>query len=331
MTFQLVNEEGLPIVDISEPLDAIIPPYPAVTDEVPLPNIPNETLFLHDGDPPPLSSLTREHRESLNARRDRILDQLEAEEEQERLKEEERERREMLDEYEKRQALAASDKERKLAAKELQKKMAKALMKDFMSSKGKQVAPDPSSSAASTSVDDVKDPKTKKTVKFAEDVNSPESGFTQSETKGSVVQLGDVSVSSSKVGIPRVRLKSEEIKRQPMRLEVVERQPGMKQPDERDSDDESSPDEEGNAHSDDAFTQSLEDEDSEGSDFDLSKAHLQREVALEYIRLRDSIGSEAKEVLQTEYEGGEHEWDQPVSFTLHFIVTFLHFCLRLFL
>lgn len=197
MTFQLVNEEGLPIVDISEPLDAIIPPNPAVTDEGLLPNISNETLFLHDGDPPPLSSLTREQRESLNARRDRILDQLEAEEEQERLKEEERERREMLDEYEKRQALAASDKERKLAAKELQKKMAKALMKDFMSSKGEQVTPDPSGSAASTPVDDVKDPKTKKTVKFAEDVNSPESGLTQSMTKGSMVQLGDVSSSSS--------------------------------------------------------------------------------------------------------------------------------------
>ena len=66
-----MNEEGLPIIDITEPASDLSsewhPPNPFVTEQ----------------DPAPLSSLNGQERLSLRARTNRILDILEAEEEQE--------------------------------------------------------------------------------------------------------------------------------------------------------------------------------------------------------------------------------------------------------
>ena len=126
-----------------------------------------------------------------------------------------------------------------------------------------------------------------------------------------------------------------------MRLEVVERVPGQKHSDNvseehlPDSDDESIPDdapsrshvppwlrdddapfspqrfsdeEDGNSDQDDA-EQDLDSED----EIDFDTAQHQREIFLEYNRLRGTIGADVVKVMSSHtHQEGEDEWDQPV-------------------
>ena len=134
-----------------------------------------------------------------------------------------------------------------------------------------------------------------------------------------------------------------------MKFEVVERLPGARGlvvPEIRDSDDESDPDDQGeekettgqaptfNADeytwSDSESTGSAgsgkDDEEGEEDEFDFSQAQLQREIALEYIRLRGTIGAEAHQAMTSHTHSGENEWDQPVG---NFIPLSAHNCVCL--
>ena len=303
-----MNEEGLPVIDITEPLG----------DEFHSHQAPE--AFLSDQDPPPLSTMSEKDKEQLRVRRDRILDILEEEERRESERELERERKRRLEE------VAKMDAESKAAAREMQKKMGKALLRNLAVQREKEEERKKAQEAASAELptrNGNSTPKKKKSVSFA---NVPD---VDEEKPKPPVAWGDVSVAKLKSGMPKARLKSEIMDSQPMKLEVVERVPGVKQEpaQERDSDDDSvgdthepepvESDENGNLH---AFSDDYDidertrlNEDSDEDDFDFSQASIQREVALEYIRLRERVGSEARQAMTSHTHEPQNEWDHPVS------------------
>ena len=309
-TLKVLNEEGLPIIDISEP----------VNDSSEVSQAPE--AFVSEEDPPQLWSLSDQERMQLRIRRDRILDILEREEAREAGTKYELERLRQAEEA------AKMDAASKAAAREMQKKMGKALVKNLVAQrerdeKEKKKTLEKEDTAAATRVSgqngDSTCRKPKKSVSFA---NVPEVDEGKPKPKPPVA-WGDVSVAKLKSGIPKAELKTEVLTRQPMKMEVVERVPGQEQKSspERDSDDESNP---GDNAEDEEYTPSLdadfdgsdesteEGDDSEEEEYDLSQASVQREVALEYIRLRESVGAEAARAMTSHTHEG-NEWEQPVS------------------
>ncbi|KAL5490394.1 hypothetical protein ACEPAI_5227 [Sanghuangporus weigelae] len=304
---EILNEEGLPIIDVTEPLG----------DESHTFQSPE--AFLSEHDPPPLSTMSERDREQIRIRRDRILDILEEEERRESERDLERECKRQLEE------VAQMDAESKAAAREMQKKMGKALLKNLAAQRekeeeeGKKVqeatSTDPPSQNRSATC------KKKKSVSFA---NVPE---VDEEKPKPPVAWGDVSVAKLKSGVPKARLKSGTMNSQPMKFEVVERIPGVEQKpvQERDSDDESNGDaqdygsngdtEKGIVHPFDYGYGSDEhtkhSDDSDEDDFDFSQASVQREVALEYIRLRERVGAGARQAMTSHTHEPENEWDHP--------------------
>ncbi|OCB84324.1 hypothetical protein A7U60_g9004 [Sanghuangporus baumii] len=304
---EVLNEEGLPIIDITEPLG----------DESHAFQSPE--AFLSEHDPPPSSTMSERDREQLRIRRDRILDILEEEERRESERDLERERKRQLEE------VAQMDAGSKAAAREMQKKMGKALLKNLAAQREKEEeerkkvqeatsAEPPSQNGSATC-------KKKKSVSFA---NVPD---VDEEKPKPPVAWGDVSVAKLKSGVPKARLKSRSMDSQPMKFEVVERIPGVEQKpvQERDSDDESNGETQDYGSDGDTekrIMHSFDDEygsdehmkhsdDSDEDDFDFSQASVQREVALEYIRLRERVGAEARQVMTSHTYEPENEWDHP--------------------
>lgn len=318
----MLNEEGLPIIDIAEPANE-----QAVTRQPPNP-------FSTEQDPIPLSSLTEQERVALRAKTNRLLDVLEAEEEQEAVKADELEIQRQKNELAKRKEDAKSEKERKLAAREMQKRMGKALLRNLAEQRQKEEIQKASEELrppekGSQNGDDSKKPQ--KRVSFA-NVGDIKENEPKPKPKPSLA-WGDVSVGSLKGDLSRVRLRATDIARQPLKLDVVERVPGSEglvAPAIRDSDDESDQDVQGTEEEADdevsvlnsgAYMQSDSDSsDSAGSsndkdeedEFDFSQARLQREIALEYLKMRGTIGAEAYQAMSSHAFTGENEWDQPV-------------------
>ncbi|EAU88855.2 hypothetical protein CC1G_01228 [Coprinopsis cinerea okayama7 len=286
---ELVNEEGLPIVDITEPV----------------PGNESEELIFMDRDPiVKLDQVAPSVRERLSQHRERLLDMLEAEERAEEEKEREKERAEIAEIARKRAEAAANEKKRLAAAKEMQKRMGKALIKNLGESRAKDEREkeiqrlkdeesDAKRKAASASV-------AKKTVTFAPGVASGDDEYRE-QSWGDVIpgQLKPVS-------------------RPTMKMNVVERVPvskPLRSPlpptrSERDSDDESDLDDQS---LDGGSDQELEEE------TDLDYASLQRQVELEYLQKRAAIGQAAATAMQelssqTETPATETEESVGISF-----------------
>lgn len=325
-----MNEEGLPIIDITEPYTEPESGPRASASSV-SGRVPNLS--------PPTDARSEEEKVRRRAELDRIFASLE---EEERMDDERELRKNGIPDEKERQKLEL---EQKLAQRELQKKMGKALIRNFTQQreqeeqeKAKSCEPSPApavaaASSASASAGQTKTVRPKKSVSFSvpDDVDDKPA---KPRPKPSLA-WGDVSVGSLRSGLPKAKIKAEEACRQPMKMEVVERVPGQAlKPDlpERDSDDESDPEvpEEpfDDENEDEENTPPLDgdyDDSEEGSergdrgsdeedDFDFSEAAQQREMALNYMRLRGSIGEDAYRATTAHtHEGeGEDEWDQPV-------------------
>lgn len=320
-----MNEEGLPIIEISEPIEDSTVPRP-----------PWDEATIEEQEPTPFAELSRQERLRLRGQRDRILDLLEAEEEREARREADLERQVEEQEAARRVKEAQMDISRRLAAREMQKKMGKALLKNIVEAREREEkALSETESAMNSPIAGPSNGKTvkpRKSVSFAEPASDEDGPSSKPLKKRASLAWGDVSVGSLRGGMPRVKLKADLQGTQPMRMKVVERAPG--EPSrldtvDGDSDDESASGSEGgeegdfssdfrnndNPFGDERAT--LTDEDGEDEDeFDLSQAQLQREVALEYVRLRGSIGAEAAQAMTSHSHDGEDEWDQPVSGTI---------------
>ncbi|EJD05924.1 uncharacterized protein FOMMEDRAFT_153270 [Fomitiporia mediterranea MF3/22] len=308
---QLLNEEGLPIIDISEPLENVAGPSHSYKP------------FQSEHDPPPLSSWSEVERAQWRVERDRIAEMLEEEEQRELMESSEREHRRKLEEVEK------MDAESKAAAREMQKKMGKALLRNIAAQREKEEEerkktkePTPAEVPAQNGEPSCRKPK--KSVSFA---NLPEDSDKPKPKPPAT--WGDISVAKLRASAPKAQLKTDILNKQPMKFDVIERVPGVNRTSvrqERDSDDESNPEEQASEPEEideDGLTPPLDggmgdsdestghDEDSDEDEFDFSEARVQREIALEYIRLRESVGAEAQQAMSLHTHEGENEWDQP--------------------
>ncbi|KAF5331124.1 hypothetical protein D9619_005372 [Psilocybe cf. subviscida] len=305
---ELVNEDGLPIIEINEHADATQFQY---TNSRPAP-ITVEPLL-------PLANLPPPAREQLRARRNRILDQLEEEERNAELAEEQREQQE---EQEQKEAAAhkraqqdqdhgaAADKAK--AARELQKKMGRALIQNV----GKAREQERVEQEAQRIRDEEADKRRaspnikKKTVAF---VDSPEAKLKDDDDADNgrsssprLMDWGDLAPGRLRSMKHPTLMTPSLLDKHPMKMKVVERIPGgtptmakLKTPATPaprivDSDDESEPEEPWD--SDTEIDDENENEEEAALDkdaVDLDYARIQREIALEYYQKRNQIGEAA--------------------------------------
>ncbi|KAI0082830.1 hypothetical protein K474DRAFT_1767595 [Panus rudis PR-1116 ss-1] len=314
---ELVNEEGLPIIDINEPLA-----FNESTTTLPPPSTGN----FDDPDLLPLWALSPAEKARRKAERERILDLLEEEERVQQAREQAAIRERLKVEMEKRKEAGKAELERLKKARDLQKKMGRALVRSVVH------APEDDKKEATTS-QELKDQstdgtsKTKKSVTFADDADDA-----SKEAKDS--SSGDTSTPKSSGKTP-LQIKSDKM---PMKMEVVERMPAGKQPppravpetlpktehkDKPVIDDENSPSKREDKtvgkekypwvdadSSDDEADDRDGDEDVRWEEDDLDFAQHQREIALAYYEKRATIGSQASSAMRA-HTHDENEWDQP--------------------
>ncbi|KAF9789881.1 hypothetical protein BJ322DRAFT_1044706 [Thelephora terrestris] len=288
---QILNEEGLPMTEITEQLgsehdisSSIITPFSA--------DLPTWTL-------------SEEGKVRRRAERERILDVLEAEE---RLEED-------RDAAEEEQSRAAK-KERLQAAREIQKAMGRALVKNIKDFKAKEEQTKNALLEIDTTVcaEGSKRLKPKKSVSF--DLPPEESPV----SAGPQQDWGDVTPA---------RLQSKQSSNPdasgPMKFRVVERFPRKLQlgPSSGDSDDESDPEPAPDNDEDEPTPTNVvefhSDESTEdGGDFefqegetDLDAAQHQREIALAYYEKREKFAAQAAAAFSSHSHVEEDPWDRP--------------------
>jgi hypothetical protein len=284
-----VNEEGLPIIDITEPLAT-----PAERGN-------GDVLLAEEDRLTPISSYPPSVRERWRNERDRILDLLEDEENREQLREKqvtEEQRQEIL---RKRKEAAAQEKEKLKTSKEMQKKLGKALLRGMAETRAK--GEDDSQKLPK----DQEEEKTKKTVAFADLPDSAGDATEQSrpETK---VDWGDVTPARLRSTPGPSLLSSQKL---PSKFNVVERHPAgqtitLPAPiaNEHDSDDESDPGSVDEQH------QSLVENDNlvlEDEDVDFDFPQHQREIALQYHGARTKMGEVASAAMMNHSRGDDDD------------------------
>uniref|UniRef100_D8PSW8 DUF3835 domain-containing protein n=1 Tax=Schizophyllum commune (strain H4-8 / FGSC 9210) TaxID=578458 RepID=D8PSW8_SCHCM len=295
---ELVNEEGLPIVDVTE------------TEGAPIVSATGDSL-ISDEDPLVrwnlLSSFERERRAK---ERDRILDLLEAEEAEEEAAREAKEEAERVAERERLREKHKEELNRIKAQRDMHKKMGKALLKGLAGDRPAAVPSTPATTSAPT-----EPAKAKKTVAFAEsasEVEKPvEEGKDWGDVKAGRIRMKHNSLLHSMSPADQPTMKATVVERTPQGAPPP---PTLSQP-ERDSDDESVPEVPsspvpGDSDEDIADHEDDEEEDGEAvlepEEYDLDFAAQQREIALEYHRKRATIGQAALDAMRS-HTPDEHE------------------------
>ncbi|KAI0807718.1 hypothetical protein C8Q74DRAFT_1189355 [Fomes fomentarius] len=331
---ELVNEEGLPIIDIVEPVPANERPSSG--------NAP--TL---DSDLIPLWALSPAEKTRRRVERDRVLDMLEEEERAQREQDEEEEREHFKAELEKRKQAAEAEMEALKKAREMQKKMGKALLRNIAVAREKEEKEQQTLEETEKQArEERRKLKPKKSVTFADLPPDHEYQPANSVPMPPPFDWGDVSPATLQPGGKSSLVTKSQMSKGPMRMNVVERVPGRiprgpkspPPPTQKDSDDESetgSPvpadSDEGefivadHSDSEDALPPGSQD-DSDESDYGVSEdnepiewddegydfARHQREIALEYYKKRAIVGAEALAAMRNHEHTDENEWNQPV-------------------
>ncbi|KDR73606.1 hypothetical protein GALMADRAFT_212454 [Galerina marginata CBS 339.88] len=297
---ELVNEEGLPVIDISEPIDGSMRSIPPPITVEPL--IPLAVL------PPSAQARFRE-------KRNRILDLLEEEERQANLLEQQHESQERVEILRKRKEDAAREKDKIKQAREMQKKMGRALLQNIGKTKEKEDQEKEAQRLRDEEADKRRSPSTKKkTVAFVDE--TPLEGEVKAESPQSM-DWGDI-IPARLQSTKRPTLMSQALlDRHPMKMSVVERVPGghptlPKSPrpfqQVRDSDDESDPDNDSD-ESDTDVSMDNEEPFLNQDDVDMDFARHQREIALEYYNKRGTIGQEAATTMNNHSHALDEELD----------------------
>lgn len=306
---QLPNEYGLPIVDISEPVDE---DFQAVPSSLPVP----------EQDLTPLSLLPPEERERRRRERDRILDLLEEEERLQQLQEERDAEEERQEAIRKRKESAKAELDQLKAARKLQKKMGQALVWHAKGTEENGQGKDARSKAQTTSS------VVKKSVSFAD------MSVVTADERGQQIPIhqydwGDVTPGRLRAQSRAPLVPPAEAQKYPMKMHVMERRPAATPNpsfhDDADSDDESissaghisSHPENDHSIEDDRSSSSnnnLSDDEllEEGFDYDAAQHH--REIALEYHEKRRAIGAEAAKAMGS-LTFDDHDQQETVSYT----------------
>ena len=335
-----MNEEGLPIIDIVEPVPA--------TGEGPSPYV-GAIPPSNDPDLIPLWALSPAEIARRRAERDRILDILEEEERVQQEQDEQEERERFQAELEKRKQAAEAEMDALKKAREMQKKMGKALLRNIVVAREQEEKEKAALEEAEKQArEERRKLKPKKSVTFADLPPDHEYQPANSVPMPPPFDWGDVSPATLQTGKSSLLTKAQ-MNQGPMRMNVVERVPGRvprgpkspPPPSQKDSDDESAPGSPVPADSDEGeliLTDHSDSEnppppqshdDSDESDYGVQEssepvewdidaydfAQHQREIALEYYEKRATVGAEALAAMRN-HEHGEDEWDQPVSHSL---------------
>ncbi|KAI0748547.1 hypothetical protein C8Q80DRAFT_746055 [Daedaleopsis nitida] len=332
---ELVNEEGLPIIDIVEPVSATEPPSAPVAF----------ASGSHDPDLIPLWALSLAERARRSAERDRILDALEEEERVEQEQEQEQERDRFKADLEKRKQAAEAEMNALKKAREMQKKMGKALLRNLAAAREQEQQEKLALEEADKQArEERRKLKPKKSVTFADLPPDHEYQPANSVPMPPSFDWGDVAPATIQRGEKPSLITKTQMDQGPMRMNVVERVPGRifsgpkspPPPTQEDSDDESEPGSVVPADSDDGEIIISDHSDSEDlpashdesdeSDYGVPEdnepiewddesynfARHQREVALEYYEKRATVGAEALAAMRNhEHTAEESEWDQP--------------------
>lgn len=325
---KLINEEGLPIIDVTEPVTGDEASQGSQTPVV-----------LEEPDLIPLKSLPPSDLERLRVERDRMLDLLEQEEMTEESRHRELESEQANIDLQKRKDDAKAEIERLKAAREMQKKMGKALLRNIADAREKEDRARMETEQNDQLASSQKSVKPKKSVSFA-DISSDEDEIPRDRTKmrAREVQLdwGDVAAARLRPTTGNPLMTKAQMESQPMKRQVVERTPSAYQqvdervPDAADSDDESTPesplgtesDEGDTLHSEqDSDSLNGENEDEEDEEFDLDSAQHHREIALEYLKKRNIIGRDAAKFIDPQLADNDHEWNQPVCIQLRLMLS----------
>ncbi|KZT09621.1 uncharacterized protein LAESUDRAFT_646357 [Laetiporus sulphureus 93-53] len=230
---ELLNEEGLPVVDITEPISETPSSEPG--------------HIFNDPDLLPLWALSPAEKARRRAERERILDLLEEEEQLEQERAEAAERERYRSELEKRKEAAKAQLDSLRKAKELQKKMGKALLRNVIESKEREEHESVQKEKEKETARTEKNQKPAKSVSFAEPPSDHESTPAEGSEQG---KWGDVSLARLQRKGKSTLLTKAQMAKQPMKMEVVERHPAESRPslstsaqvlDGQDSDDESIP------------------------------------------------------------------------------------------
>ncbi|KAF8912068.1 hypothetical protein CPB84DRAFT_1761183 [Gymnopilus junonius] len=294
---ELVNEEGLPIIDITEsnePGTRSIPPPITVEPLIPLASLPTAT------------------RERLRDKRNRILDLLEEEERQTEVLEAKRESQEKEEILPKRTEEAAREKDKLKEAREFQKKMGRALLQNMSKAKEKNEKEEEARRIQDEEADKHRSPSIKKkTVAFAE---TPEQDVKETKVETpNRIDWGDLTPGILRSTKRPTLMSQSLLDKHPMKMSVVERLPGAQltqpktsfPPQQQDSDDESEPENEADSVDGDVSI----DEEQILEQVDLDFAQHQREIALEYHKKRGTIGQEAAAAMANHIHGVDEEMD----------------------
>ena len=294
-----MNEEGLPIIEITEPATT---PRVHSSSSRPTP-VTVEPLI-------PVHALPLSTQEKLRQKRDRILDFLENEERQEETAERQREAAELEELSQKRREAAEKDKDRLKEARDLQKKMGRALLQNIGKAKEKERQEQEEQRIRDEEAAKQRSPSIKKkTVAFVESAEhidqepEPESATS--------VEWGDITPGRLRPTKRPTLMSQALLDRHPMKLSVVERVPGgqpttanppplaQKAPD---SDDDSEPDSVPSSD-----TEAEEEPTLEADEVDLDFAQHQREIALEYLAKRNTIGQDAAAAMMNHSHDLDHQ------------------------
>ena len=284
----MINEEGLPIVEISEPVD---PTDLRTNKSLPTP-VTVEPLL-------PLASLTDEARVRLRGKRNQILDQLEEEERQAEIAQRRREREELENLSHKTKEEAVKEKERLKEARELQKKMGRALLLNVSKAKEKERQEQAAQRRRDEEADKKRSPTMKKkTVAFAESTEQIDRSETEPDSASST-DWGDVTPARLTQRKRPTLISQALLDKHPMKLNVVERMPSRTTASPADSDDDSEP------------PDSSDNEEGaptlETDDFDFDTAQHEREIALEYYAKRNTVKKDAAQALMVPHEVGSNQ------------------------
>ncbi|KAG6832059.1 hypothetical protein H0H92_005481 [Tricholoma furcatifolium] len=294
---EFLNEEGLPIIDITEPVE-----MSTIKEKEDLGN----AVIVEESPLPDIYSLPTSARDRILQERDALLDQLEEEERLEEKKEGQAEIEKKQESLQKLKEIAAKEKENMKAAKEMHKKMGRMLLQNLAKERAEEQAR-VNDALSSSAKRDSNGKKNKKTVTFAEPSDDDQD---LSHNARPAMDWGDITPARLRpTGRTPLSLSSDTL---PMKMTVVERIPAAPPKPivdhEPDSDDESEPEipsEDHETEDADGMDSDLLEEDEEGYDMDF--AQHQREIALEYYEKRDKIGAAALAAMTAHSHDGDGE------------------------
>lgn len=317
-TMQLLNEEGLPIIEISEPMERAPEPASGASSGTDPAENAEDTGFV------PMYRLPPVERARNRAQMDRILNMLEEEERIESERQQARDREQRREELEQLRANAKARPERVKATKEMQKKMGKALLKNMADAREREEKEKARQEREDLEREEARrSRKPRKSVSWAE-LPKQERSSARSPTHDAL-------------GPGRLPMRPYVVERFPARSGASSPPPPVPTGDSDDESDPPSPVPSDSDTSDGIRSDSIpfptpehaqsddgsEDEDEpveshDGSEdgFDIDAIQHQREIALAYFERRNTIGADAARAMSAhspDLGGGENEWEQEAS------------------